>query len=197
MKVLTIVSHPRTQSLTFEAVRRFTQGLEEAGHETDVLDLHRIGFDPVLWEADEPDYSGPPKQYSPEVQAEMERLLKYDALAFVFPVYWYSIPAMLKGYIDRVWNYGFAYGSNHLPHKKTLWLGLAGASLEHFQKRDYDKMIALQLNIGMSDYVGIKDSSVELLYDTGGDQAHIEQLLQRAYQLGLDYATTEQATPTL
>ncbi|MOA52701.1 Glutathione-regulated potassium-efflux system ancillary protein KefF [compost metagenome] len=58
--------------------------------------------------------------YSPEVEAEMERMKKHDALAYVFPVWWYNLPAMLKGYIDRVWNNGFAYGSNKLHHKKVL-----------------------------------------------------------------------------
>lgn len=57
MKVLTVVSHPRVHSLTFSVADRFTQGLIDAGHETEVLDLHRSGFNLVLREADEPDWS--------------------------------------------------------------------------------------------------------------------------------------------
>lgn len=110
MNVLTVVSHPRTNSLTFAVAGRFIQGLEESGHEAELLDLHRIGFNPVMWEADEPDWSNPTKRYSPEVEAEMERMKRHDALAFVFPVWWFGMPAMLKGYIDRVWNQGFVYG---------------------------------------------------------------------------------------
>lgn len=63
MKVLTVVTHPRVNSFTFAVTERFVQGLQDAGHETEVLDLHRIGFDPVLWEADEPDWSDPGKVF--------------------------------------------------------------------------------------------------------------------------------------
>ncbi|WP_248924758.1 NAD(P)H oxidoreductase [Paenibacillus hamazuiensis] len=188
MKVLTVVSHPRVQSLTFSVAEQFTQGLKDAGHETEVLDLHRSGFNPVLWEADEPDWSNEHKTYSPEVQAEMERMKKHDALAYIFPIWWYGLPAMLKGYIDRVWNHGFAYGSKKLHHKRVLWLGLAAAPAEHFEKRQYDKMMAQQLNIGMADYVGIRDSKLEILYDTLDSKPGIhEKLLERAYRLGYDY----------
>lgn len=74
MKVLTVVTHPRTNSLTFAAADRFVQGLTDAGHDTEVLDLHRSGFDPVLREADEPDWTNANKKYSPEVEAEIERM---------------------------------------------------------------------------------------------------------------------------
>ncbi|MFM1653320.1 NAD(P)H oxidoreductase [Brevibacillus sp. B_LB10_24] len=188
MKVLTVVSHPRVDSLTFSVAAQFTQGLMDAGHETEVLDLHRSGFNPVLWEADEPDWTADHKTYSPEVEKEMERMKKHEALAYIFPIWWYSLPAMLKGYIDRVWNNGFAYGSNKLHHKRMLWLGLAGAPLEHFEKRQYDKMIQHQLNIGIASYAGIPKTKVEILYDTLDSRPEIhEKLLKQAYYLGLHY----------
>ncbi|MBD2870974.1 NAD(P)H oxidoreductase [Paenibacillus arenilitoris] len=189
MNVLTVVSHPRTNSFTFAIADRFMQGLRDAGHETELLDLHRSGFDPVLWEADEPDFSGKRKIYSPEVEAEMERMRKHDALAYIFPIWWYSMPAMLKGYIDRVWNNGFAYGSSKLHHRQVLWLGLAGASRDHFRKRNYDGMIERQLNVGMAGYAGIPNSRVEVMYDTfETTPGHHERLLSQAYRLGLHYA---------
>ncbi|GMX66229.1 hypothetical protein Elgi_55010 [Paenibacillus elgii] len=188
MKILTVVSHPRVNSLTFSVADRFLQGLAEAGHETEMLDLHRSGFNPVLWEADEPDWSSDRKIYSPEVEAEIERMKKYDALAYIFPIWWFNLPAMLKGYIDRVWNNGFAYGSNKLHHKQVLWLGLAAAPKELFEKRQYDKMLSQHLNIGIANYCGISNSQVEILYDTLDSRPEIfENLLMRAYHLGLYY----------
>lgn len=188
MKVLTVVSHPRVNSFTFAVADRFTKGLLEAGHETEVLDLHRIGFNPVLWEADEPDWSIDRKVYSPEVENEIERMKKFDALAYIFPVWWYSVPAMLKGYIDRVWNSGFAYGSNKLPHKQVLWLALAAESKEGMEKRQFDQMLSHQLNIAIAGYCGIANSKVELLYNTlDSNQELHENLLEHAYQLGLYY----------
>ncbi|PYI54518.1 NAD(P)H oxidoreductase [Paenibacillus flagellatus] len=188
MKILVVVSHPRENSLTFSVASRFISGLAAAGHEAEMLDLHRIGFHPVLGEADEPDWSSSRKTYSPEVEAEIERMKACDALAFVFPIWWYYLPAMLKGYIDRVWNNGFAYGSNRLHHQKVLWLGLAAASREHFEKRQYGKTLSHLLNVGIAEYCGISNSQVEILYDTLDTKPEVfEQILARAYDLGLHY----------
>lgn len=68
MKVLTIVSHPRKDSLTFQAAGRFVHGLRDAGHEYEILDLHAIGFDPVLQGADEPDLSAGKQIFSEQVE---------------------------------------------------------------------------------------------------------------------------------
>ncbi|MCC3376305.1 NAD(P)H oxidoreductase [Cohnella sp. REN36] len=188
MHILTVVSHPRVNSLTFSAAAKFTQGLADAGHHTELLDLHRSGFDPVLREADEPDWSSDRQIFSPDVEAEMERMKKHDALAFVFPVWWYDLPAMLKGYIDRVWNNGFAYGSNKLPHRKVLWLGLAADSKEHMAKRQYEQMMNRHLNVAIAGYCGISNSKVELLYDTLDEKPEVyDKILTQAYQLGRYY----------
>lgn len=189
MKVLTVVTHPRINSLTFAVANRFVQGLTDAGHETEVLDLHRSGFDPVLLEVDEPDWTNSDKQYSSEVEAEIQRMKKHDALAYIFPLWWYNMPAMLKGYIDRVWNNGFAYGSSTLHHQHVLWLSLAAASAGHLEKREYDKMITHYLNVGLANYAGIPSSKVEFLYETLDSRpGHTENLLNQAYKLGLNFS---------
>lgn len=189
MKILVVVSHPRRDSLTFKVVDRFVQGLTEAGHDYEILDLHEIGFNPVLQGKDEPDWSADEQAFSPEVKVEINRMKEHDALAFIFPLWWWHLPAMLKGYIDRVWNNGFAYGANHLHHKHVLWLSLAGVSKEQMQKRSYDKTITHLLNVGIADYCGIPNSRVEFLYETlDSNPEHYEMLLDQAYRLGLNYA---------
>lgn len=189
MNILTVVTHPRKESLTFAVAHRFIQGLQDAGHETEVLDLYRSGFDPVLIETDEPVWTAENQRFSPEVETEMERMKRHDALAFVFPLWWWNMPALLKGYIDRVWNYGFAYGSSRLPHQRVLWLTLAGAPIERFEKRRYDEMITYFFNVGLAEYCGIPHSDVELFYETiRGEPKHKARLLTRAYELGWHYA---------
>ncbi|MFS0725627.1 NAD(P)H oxidoreductase [Paenibacillus sp. 1P07SE] len=190
VNVLTIVTHPRRDALTLAVAERFVEGLKAAGHETEVLDLYRSGFDPVLRESDEPDWTAGQQVYSPAVEEEMARLQRQDALAFVFPLWWWSMPAMMKGYIDRVWNYGFAYGPQRLQHRQVLWLTLAGAPPEKLVKRRYDQMIEHYFNEGIASYCGIARSSVELLYDTVPGPATAEQAshwLAKAYELGLHY----------
>lgn len=189
MKVLTVVSHPRADSLTFEVANRFVQGLVEAGHEYELLDLHGIEFDPVLREADEPDWANAKQTYSPVVENEIQRMKEHDAIAFVFPVWWWHLPAMLKGYIDRVWNSGFAYGANRLHHQHVLWIGLAGVSNEQMMKRNYGEMMADLLNKGIAGYCGVSDSKVAYLNETlNGKPGHFEALMDQAYALGTRFA---------
>ncbi|WP_208591489.1 NAD(P)H oxidoreductase [Gracilibacillus suaedae] len=188
MKVLTIVTHPRQDSLTFTVANRMMEGLRDAGHEVDILDLYRSDFDPVLKEVDEPEWGVDQQQFSVRVHQEMDRLKQYDGLAFVFPLWWWSMPALLKGYIDRVWNYSFAYGPGKLPHQHVLWLSLAGAPVERFTKRKYDQMITHYFNVALADYCGIETSRFELLYETIKEKpVYMEQWLQKAYELGLSY----------
>jgi NAD(P)H dehydrogenase (quinone) len=196
MKVLTVVSHPRRESLTFAIAERFIQGLKDAGHEVEIADLYGEEFNPLLYKQDEPDWDNPNKTYSPRVHAEMERLKRNDGLAFIFPLWWYSLPAMVKGYIDRVWNYGFAYGGAHLPHKKILWIPLVGETEESLKKRNFDTMISHYLNVGLAGYTGIPQSEVAFLYNTLAEdmedeeaiKKHYESLFNRAYELGNTYS---------
>ncbi|ALS22548.1 NAD(P)H dehydrogenase [Paenibacillus naphthalenovorans] len=196
MKVLTIVSHPRRESLTFSVAERFVQGLTDAGHEVEMADLYGEEFHPLVFEKDEPDWDNPRKSYSARVQAEMERLKRNEGLAFIFPVWWYSLPAITKGYIDRTWNYGFAYGGARLPHKKVLWIPLVGETEASLKKRSFDTMISQYLNVGLAGYTGISQSEVAFFYNTLAEEMesedeinkHYESLLQRAYELGQTYS---------
>jgi NAD(P)H dehydrogenase (quinone) len=110
MKTLLVLAHPRSDSLTAQAAQRFAATLRVNGHEIEHADLAVEEFSPVLREDDEPDWSNPDKTCSPAVQAEMRRIERNDAIVMIFPVWWWSMPARLKGWIDRVWNNGWAYG---------------------------------------------------------------------------------------
>ncbi|WP_130858792.1 NAD(P)H oxidoreductase [Gracilibacillus phocaeensis] len=188
MKVLAVITHPRTNSLTFQVSNHFIKGLKEAGHEVTTLDLYRSGFNPVLYEADEPNWKVEHQQYSAETEKQIAQMKNHDALAFIFPLWWWSMPAMLKGYIDRVWNYGFAYGSNKLKHQHVLWLSLAGAPITRFEKRKYDKMMTHYFNIGLADYCGIPNSKFELFYNTiNVKPGYVDEWFNKAYKLGFNY----------
>lgn len=183
---LVIWAHPRTDSLTAAVTADVITELTARGFEVDELDLHREGVNPVLWEADEPDWDDVDKQYTPEVMQLAARTMAADAVVFVFPVWWYSVPAIMKGYIDRVWNNGLFYGEGrHSGITAVRWIGLAGESAEAYRKREYDDLITRQLNIGIAGLCGITDSRVELLYDSLGEDiddtdAHFAALLGRA-----------------
>ena len=117
-----VLCHPIRVSLSGSVVDAFTKGALEAGHKVDFFDLYGERFSPVLKETDEPSteslYS-----YSNDVQENFTRLNKNEAVVMVFPLWWWSTPAMLKGWVDRVWNYGLTYGpTNHNLKKGTMFI---------------------------------------------------------------------------
>ncbi|CAM5631241.1 NAD(P)H oxidoreductase [Streptomyces narbonensis] len=165
---LLVHAHPRSDSLTAQVADLAHARLKDQGGTVDVLDLYAEGFDPVLRPADEPDWEDREKRYSPEVHAHMERILAADDIVVVFPVWWMAPPAVLKGWIDRVWNYGFAYGRSkpRLAAKRMLWLALMGQSAQEIEAQGLSAVVDTQLRLGVSEYCGIKDASVRIVYGT-------------------------------
>jgi NAD(P)H dehydrogenase (quinone) len=159
MKVLVVFDHPRRDSFCGAVLDRFVAGLGEAGHVSEIADLRREGFDPRLPPEDEPDWMGT-KVYSPAVLAEQARIARNEAVAFVFPIWWWSVPATTKGWIDRVWNDGWAYGSAKLSLKKGRMIGLSAGSPESYAKRGYDSAMQTQLVTGVLQYCGIADAGL-------------------------------------
>ncbi len=184
MKVLVVFDHPRRSSFCGAVLDAFISGLAEAGHHAEIADLRAEGFDPRLPPEDEPDWDMPQKRYSEAVLAEQARISRNDALAFVFPVWWWSMPATLKGWIDRVWNNGWAYGEARLPHRRAVLMGTAASSAEGFAKRGYDRAMEVQLVTGIMNYCGIEDAELRLFYDVTGEAAVRLAALEQARTLG-------------
>lgn len=108
MRVLLIHCHPRADSLT-AAVRACVIDTL-AGHELRVTDLYARGFDPCLSAAEHETYeTGQPPA---DLVQDIDDLMWCDTLIFVYPTWWYGLPAMLKGWLDRVLLPGVAF---HLP----------------------------------------------------------------------------------
>ncbi|MGV9457209.1 NAD(P)H oxidoreductase [Streptomyces sp. NPDC003635] len=164
---LVVVAHHRSDSLTAHTARRAAARLEAAGYRVDLLDLHAEGFDPRMNVEDQPDWGNREKTYSQETHAHMRRILDADAIVAVFPVYWQSLPAVLKGWIDRVWNYGFAYGRSkpRLAGKRILWLALAGATADDPIAQQMQSVLEANLSEGIAYYCGFSQSTVGLLLD--------------------------------
>jgi NAD(P)H dehydrogenase (quinone) len=184
MRVLVVFDHPRRDSFAGAVLDCFAAGLVENGHRPEIADLRREGFDPRLPVADEPDWDDGGKAYSAEVLAEQARIARNDALAFVFPVWWWSFPATTKGWIDRVWNNGWAYGASHLPHEKALLMGTASGDAAGYGKRGYDAAMRTQMLTGIMQYCGIASAELELFYDVMAGAEIRAAHLARARALG-------------
>lgn len=164
--------------------------LAEGGFVIDWADLVAEGFDPVLRQEDEPDWNNPDKVYSPAVMREMGRIRRNDATIMVFPVYSWSTPAILRGWIDRVWNYGFAYGPRKYPQRRVWMVGVAGNTREDFAKRRYDEAMQITLDLGVLGYCGIADRRLEVLYGATEGAQYRPQILQRAEDIAREFCAT-------
>jgi NAD(P)H dehydrogenase (quinone) len=187
MKVLVVLDHPRRASLTGAAADAFVAGLAAAGHQSEIADLFREGFDPRMSPADEPDWNDGDKRYSDAVLAEQARVARNDAVVMVFPVWWWSVPAMSKGWIDRVWNNGWAYGARDLKHLKGMMIGVAGSEAASYAKRRYDEAMVIQLGVGILDFCGLRNGGVHLLYGALRDHAACTAIVAAAGALGRDF----------
>ena len=108
MRVLVIYCHPDETSFASALHKAAIESLTGAGHSVTDLDLYGEGFKPVLSLEERIEYSNSPL-YVKSVEKYANQLAAVDALVAVYPTWWYGMPAMLKGYFDRVWAPGIAY----------------------------------------------------------------------------------------
>jgi putative NADPH-quinone reductase len=172
-------AHPRVESLTADVVAGVRELLTNRSLTVDELDLYRSGFDPVLQQPDEPDWDDPQKAYSPIVEELADRAQNADVIVVVFPLWWYALPAVLKGYIDRVWNHGRMYGDNsNVKASAVLWITLAGLDRLALDKRGHIDALEHQLDDGIAAYCGIETSRTLVLDDTI-DNPNLDEYLSK------------------
>jgi NAD(P)H dehydrogenase (quinone) len=195
MQVLTVLCHPRSDSFTAAITKEFRAGLAEGGHGGELADLYAEGFDPLVLPPDEPDWNDATKRYSDAVLAEQVRIERHQAIAMVFPVWWWSFPAMLKGWIDRVWNRGWAYDESKLTLQRGLLIGVASSGPKTYDgPRGYRGAMETQLVQGILDYCSVPRGRLELLMNSTDDDATRQKLLARARTLGRDFTGADRAT---
>lgn len=108
MNAYVVYAHPVPESFIAAARDTAVAALQRAGHEVRVTDLYAEGFDPVLSAWEKANHLAPPDS-KPAIADHAANLLWCEALVLVYPTWWSSQPAMLKGWIDRVWVRGIAY----------------------------------------------------------------------------------------
>ncbi len=118
MKHAVILAHPSESSFASTVARTWAASARSAGHAVEFRDLYRIGFDPCLRDCEIPRPAG--FAAGGDVQAERKRVGDADVFVFVYPLWFYAPPAMMKGYIDRVFGMGFGYGPQRLGGASQL-----------------------------------------------------------------------------
>jgi NAD(P)H dehydrogenase (quinone) len=246
MKVLTIYAHHNPRSFCHAVLERFSEGLRDAGHTNEVVDLYAIGFNPVFGDRDGPDWIddsvpddvlahmhvkrtllegarnplrrlmvrrwigdrtdrevvrrlhdlGAPR----DVAEQQAKVARADALAFVAPVYFVGFPAILKGWIERVFSLGFAFGMTAqawrgdvggriplLKHEKALIIQTTIWDEESYEAGLKTAMKALIDEYALR-YPGIKRIEHEYFHAVhGADDTTRSTYLDRAYKLGREF----------
>jgi NAD(P)H dehydrogenase (quinone) len=138
MNHLIIFAHPNPASFGSALCREFVKSSESKGNKVQVRNLYEIAFNPVLSAADLTSLEN--GIVPADIKAEHAYITEADHLTFIYPVWWGGMPAIMKGYIDRVFSYGFAYEYNEtgvkglLAGKRGSIICTSGASNEEYEK---------------------------------------------------------------
>jgi NAD(P)H dehydrogenase (quinone) len=133
---LVVFSHPNADSFNARVCRTYVEELERRGHQVVLRDLYAIKFDPVLTMDD---FEGARGGRGPDdVRAEQVHVTWADVITFISPIWWIGWPAMLKGYVDRVFALNFAYRytpagvEGCLRGKRAVIISSSGSTAENF-----------------------------------------------------------------
>ncbi|MBZ5495352.1 MAG: NAD(P)H-dependent oxidoreductase [Acidobacteriia bacterium] len=193
MRILIVLAHPKPDSFNAALCGALCAGLAEAGHQTDIADLYAEGFDPVL-RGPELDTLGTGHPLS-DVAVYQNRILQAQALAFVFPVWWFGVPAILKGFVDRVFQEEFAFRFTSdrgvrglLHHEKALVIRTAGASASFYRLFRFGRPLEKTFDEWTLRTCGVRTVRNVFFHDVlnVSDAARL-RYLERVRRLGRDY----------
>lgn len=161
MRILTVLAHPARKSFNRALHAALLEVAEEKGHLAEVCDLYAMGFNPVLTEEDMESFN---RGRTPaDIAAVQEQIFKADVVALVHPVWWFGVPAILKGWVDRVFSYGFAYGHDSrgvkplLSGKKLIIASTAGAAERSgYRDNGFGAAMTLLNDVGIFEFVGFE-----------------------------------------
>jgi NAD(P)H dehydrogenase (quinone) len=159
MNCLIVFAHPEPASFSGALKDRAVIELERMGYQVVVSDLYRMGWNAALGPADfeggraDPDRLDLSKEqehafatggHSADVAAEQAKVAAADVVVFQFPVWWFSMPAILKGWVDRVFSRGFAYSAGrkyetgHFKGKRAMLCLTTGTASTLYEPNGID-----------------------------------------------------------
>ncbi|TDO69990.1 NAD(P)H dehydrogenase (quinone) [Flavobacterium chryseum] len=185
MKNLIIYAHPNPASLNHFFKQTIVESLEKTGQEIVVRDLNEINFNPVLSLEDM--HGQRIGQVGEDVKTEQGFISWADRIVFIYPIWWTGMPAIMKGYIDRVFSYGFAYRYDQgiqkglLTGKQTIIINSHGKSNAEYEAMGMDKALKLTSDTGIFTYSGLEIK--QHLYFDQADRASVENISKWENQL--------------
>ena len=169
MHHLVIHAHPRAKSFNRSVVAAYRAALEARGHRVACRDLYALGFDPLLSARD---MAALARGRTPrDIRTELKALRAADVITLVSPLWWSDVPALLKGYVDRVFFAGFSDtakgkgGRPSLAGKKGVIITTAQARRADLKRWGTMRALETVYHAGLMDYCGV--ALVDHLYLAG------------------------------
>lgn len=183
---LIVTAHPVDNSLSHSLANRIAGQLREQGTQVEIADLHTEGFNPAMSRPDLDLYHGDASALPDDIQREQQRVDRADKLVFVFPVYWWSVPGLLKGWFDRVLTLNWAYKVaedgrivGNLRDVPVHLIATAGTDVSGFDKHGYSTAIQTQIVEGVFGFCGLKNVTLDILYQADtATPAQVEDFLR-------------------
>jgi len=187
MKIFIVYWHPEPQSFNGAMFHTACEALTNAGHEVRTSDLHEMRFDPVSSRKNfttvknqdffkqqiEEMHATETGGFSEEIEAEMEKIEWCDLMIWQFPLWWFGLPAVLKGWVDRVFAMGRVYGNGHyyetgaFRSKRALLSLTTGGPEEVFRQGGFNGDISGPLRPiqrGILEFVGFSVLAPQIVY---------------------------------
>ncbi|MER6996168.1 NAD(P)H-dependent oxidoreductase [Streptomyces sp. NPDC000410] len=216
-KILVVSAHPEPRSLNAALTTFAVEHLRAAGHDVRVSDLYAMKWKATVDADDFPDHVADRRlkvmdvseratlagRLSPDVAAEQEKVRWSDAVILQFPMWWFSVPAILKGWIDRVFTSGFGYGKavpppyseGALAGRRALVSVTAGAREWSFSDRGIHGRLTDVLHPvqhGLFWFTGMAPLEPFAVYDANDLPDEPFEAAKRAYGLRLDGLFTDE-----
>ncbi|MBA9028492.1 NAD(P)H-dependent oxidoreductase [Peribacillus huizhouensis] len=160
MKHLIVYAHPYPESLNHAILETTVNTLKKNDNEVVVRDLYALDFQPVL----KPEDTAAMKAGNTpnDIKTEQEFIAEADVITFIYPIWWTGLPAILKGYVDRVFAFGFAYSAGEegtiklLKGKKGLIINTHGHPNEVYDEMGMTAGLKVTSDTGIFDFTGIE-----------------------------------------
>lgn len=177
MNVFIVFAHPEPRSFNGALFDTAVYELQAQGHGLATSDLYRMGFDPVSNRSNfrtvkdpeylklqiEESYASEHAGFAPQIEAEIRKIETCDLLLLQFPLWWFGLPAILKGWIDRVlamgrtYGYGAVYDKGKFRGKRALLCLTTGGPQEAYRKGGFNgdiQAILRPIQRGVLQFVG-------------------------------------------
>ncbi len=187
MNVLLVLAHPEPKSFNAAMARVAAQAFSAAGHEVVVSDLYGMGFDPRSTRANfttvkDAEYFKPQIEemyatevggFSAELEAEMRKVEDCHLMIWQFPLWWFGLPAALKGWVDRVfakgrfYGNGRVYGAGPMKGRRAMLSLTTGGPAASYAEDGYNgniEAILRPIHRGMFQFVGFEVLRPQIVY---------------------------------